>query len=158
VAHFWDMHSGGRLKESPYHHIYIEAYEEEAMTIFYNRFGHNPRRITCTCCGSDYGISNHEDIAQLTGFQRGCRNLVTPQDKNGLYKNDDPVIKAHLWLEEGEETPLGYKVDTDFPSLHGYMTLDKYKDEEDVLFIYTHEIKDRERHGTVPEQGYVWVD
>ncbi|KKN26710.1 hypothetical protein LCGC14_0871900 [marine sediment metagenome] len=39
---FWDMHSGGELKEK-WHYIYIEAdSEQQAKVIFYNRFGHNP--------------------------------------------------------------------------------------------------------------------
>jgi len=52
-----DMHSGGDLKEK-WQYIYIEAPEEEAKVIFYNRFGHNPNRVTCTCCGKDYSISS----------------------------------------------------------------------------------------------------
>ena len=45
---FWDMASGGDTKEEPYENIYIEAPEEEAKVIFYNRFGHNPERVSCT--------------------------------------------------------------------------------------------------------------
>jgi len=35
---FMDMHSGGRLKEDPYQFILIEAPENEAKVIFYNKF------------------------------------------------------------------------------------------------------------------------
>lgn len=51
---FTDMHSGGQLKEAPFKSIYIEAPEDEARMIFYNRFGHSASRVTCRCCGSDY--------------------------------------------------------------------------------------------------------
>ena len=44
-THFWDMSSGGGRKEN-WKHIYIEAAESEAIVIFYNRFGHNPNRVT----------------------------------------------------------------------------------------------------------------
>lgn len=52
---FFDMSSGGGSKE-PHEVILIEAPEDEAKVIFYNRFGHNPERISCACCGVDYSI------------------------------------------------------------------------------------------------------
>lgn len=68
---FWDMHSGGGCKEKPYEQIYIEAEsEEEAKRIFYGRFGHNPDRVTCTCCGRDYSISSSESLEDATKYQR----------------------------------------------------------------------------------------
>ena len=124
-THFYDMHSGGETKEPPYGHIYIEAPEEEAVIIFYNRFGHNPHRVTCTCCGNDYSISESESLAQATGHQRGCRALETPRNENGRY---------------------------------GYQTLDEYRKNTYVLFIYDKDIKPEERTGEVPEQGYIWQD
>lgn len=72
-THFWDMHSGGSVKEAPYAHIYIEAPEAEAKVIFYNRFGHNAERVTCTCCGEDYSIMEYASLADATAFQRGER-------------------------------------------------------------------------------------
>jgi hypothetical protein len=107
-THFWDMHSGGGIKEK-WAHIYIEAPEAEAVVIFYNRFGHNPNRITCTCCGEDYAISSDDDLAQLTQFHRGSR------------------------------------------------ALDAYLASPSVLAIHADEIKDAERVGDAPTQGYVWV-
>src|SRR3990167_4245318 len=68
---FLGMHSGGSLKEKQ-HYIYIEAPEAEARVIFYNRFGHNPDRVTCTCCGDDYSISEEETLREVTAFERGC--------------------------------------------------------------------------------------
>lgn len=109
-THYWDMNSGGGRKEK-WKHIYIEAPKAEADVIFYKRFGHNPNRVSCTCCGGDYSISEDENLAQLTGYHRGLRSLETPRDpETGLYQNDDPIIKAHGYLEPGEEPPEGYSI------------------------------------------------
>lgn len=147
---FWDMYGGGSLKVEPYHDIYIEAPEEEAKVIFYNRFNHNPEQISCACCGKDYSISSGEPLAQLTGFHRGCRYLKTPKDRNGRYKPiTDPEFLAHYYLEEGEEPPKGY---TALPSQFRkkYQTLEQYSKREDVLIIYADEISDEERIGELP--------
>lgn len=69
---FMDMHSGGGTKEGPYEYIYIEAPLPEAKVIFYNRFGHNPERVSCTCCGPDYVIYEHATLEEATAFERGC--------------------------------------------------------------------------------------
>lgn len=61
----WDMHSGGGAKEG-FEVCFIEAPEEEAKLIFYNRFGHSPERVTCTCCGADYSISTHDSLCEAT--------------------------------------------------------------------------------------------
>ena len=80
IVNFMDMHSGGGLKER-YSHIYIEAMGEDAASlIFYNRFGHNPNRITCTCCGEDYAINEYDDSIFNTCCYRWCQLNV---DKTG---------------------------------------------------------------------------
>lgn len=71
-THFWDMHSGGGQKE-PQSHIYIEAGEEEAKVIFEKRFGHDPERVTCSCCGGDYVIRESKTLDLATAYQRGCQ-------------------------------------------------------------------------------------
>ena len=128
---FWDMSSGGTQKE-PWHDIFIEAPVEEAKTIFYNRFGHNPDRITCACCGNDYAIYYGDDIAQLTGYHRGCA-------WNSL---------SERYVEEPSRDHRGGR---------GMMTLAEYEAQEEVLFIRAEEIKPEERVGDVPEQGWVYV-
>lgn len=70
---FWDMHSGGGCKESPFEKIFIEAPEDEAKVIFYNRFGHNPERVTCTCCGEDYSVSESETFELASAYHRDCK-------------------------------------------------------------------------------------
>lgn len=125
---FMDMHSGGGTKEDPYQYIYIEAPESEAVSVFYNRFSHNPHRVTCTCCGEDYSVSENESLEQLTAFGRGC------------------AYEGNAYVERQNEK---FKWST-------YCTLDEYKKKADVLFICADEIQAEERTGVVPEQGYIW--
>lgn len=67
---FWDMGSGGTTKQKPYEKIYIEAPEDEAMRIFYSRFGHWPLWVGCNCCGENYSVSEHETLDDATGYHR----------------------------------------------------------------------------------------
>lgn len=120
----------GRGTEEKWSKIYIEAPESEARVIFYNRFGHNPERVTCTCCGEDYSISEGESLDQLTAFHRGCN-----------------------WSESAN----GY-VESKSRYATEYLTMDEYLHSDDAKFIPESEIADSERIGEVPRQGYVWVD
>lgn len=126
---FWDMHSGGSTKEGNYEEIYIEASEDEAAVIFYNRFGHSPYRVSCTCCGDDYSIDEGETLEQLSAYHRDCRH------------------DGKKYVEEGDPKRTWTK----------YITLEKYIAKEDVLVIYAKDIKDEERRGSVPTQGYVYM-
>jgi len=156
---FVDMHSGGGQK-GQWNYIYIEAPEEEAQIIFYNKFGHNPNRVTCTCCGADYSITSGESLRQLTGFHRNCRSLETPKNDKGRYERPkDSWFGKHFYLEVGEEEEAqrrGYKV-SDYNLYGKYQTLEEYSKNADVLLIHAQDIKPEERVGEVPEQGYVWV-
>ncbi len=140
---FMDMHSGGGTKEPPYEYIYIEASEKDAETIFYNRFGHNPNRVTCTCCGNDYSISEGESLKEITAYERNC------EYKNGTYVEETAKskleIRATCKTKESDKWGL-------------YVSLDEYAQQKDVLVIYDKDIKQEERIGEIPEQGYVWVD
>ncbi len=149
---FWDMNSGGGLKED-WHYIYIEAPLEEAKVIFYNRFGHNPERVTCTCCSDDYSISEEETLEQITAFHRNCKYHGPPRDKDGLWGEHN---RKGRYFEEEEVIPKGFVISHD---LHwgDYQTLDDYIGNDDVLVIYDKDIKKKERKGDIPEQGYVWV-
>lgn len=127
---FMDMRSGGRQKEK-WSHIYIEASEQEAKVIFYNRFGHNPDKVTCTCCGNDYSINEEVSLEQATAFERNCK-----------------------WNEEAncysEEQGIKF-------TYSAYEPLDKYIAHKTVLVIPASDIKPNERKGNIPAQGYVWV-
>ena len=129
---FMDMHSGGSLKEEPYSKILIEAPRREAKVVFYNRFGHDPDRVTCTCCGNDYSISENDSLEQLTAFDRCCH----------FDRETDSYV---------EQPATKYK-------LRSYATLTEYLKRPDVLVIRKEDIKDSERQGSIPQQGYVWVD
>lgn len=133
-THFWDMHSGGGSKEK-WEHIYIEAPIDEAKVIFYNRFGHNPERVSCTCCGSDYAIDEVATLAQATGYQRGC----AASKRTGKYLERAP--------RPGESSGT---------SSDGYEPMAKYILRKDVKVIFAKDIKKSERVGEVPEQGFVW--
>lgn len=122
-----DMNSGGGSKED-WEYIYIEAPGDEAKVIFYNRFGHNPERVTCTCCGNDYSITESKTLEQATAYERGCAY------------GDDGYI----------EKPVESKYRT-------YRTLEEYLTDESILVIRSNEIKDEERDGECPTEGYVWV-
>lgn len=131
---FSDMHSGGGLKEKPYKNIYIECHsQQEAEVIFYNRFGHSPCRVTCTCCGEDYSISSDETFEQASAFDRNCRW--------------DDTVKCYL------EEP-----DRQYNSAAQLITVEDYKKLPSVLVIPASEITEDERVGDLPVQGYIWVD
>ncbi len=124
---FMDMHSGGGSKEK-WEYIYIQAPEKEAEIIFYNRFGHSPYRVTCTCCGQDYSVTESETLDSACAYNRGC-----------------------AW-EEGEYVEKQGRFHTE------YLTVEEYLKKDNVLVIPASEIKDEERVGKLPQQGYVWVD
>jgi len=88
---FSDMHSGGRAKErdeqgQEISQIYIQAPEREAEIVFYNRFGHAADRISCTCCGSDYSVTQLED-------------------------GETPTQEREYWLREGYRSETDRYVD-----------------------------------------------
>lgn len=161
-THFWDMHSGGGQK-APWQHIYIEAPEAEAKVIFYNRFGHNPERVTCTCCGNDYSVSEAETLAEASGYQRGCDYAwflpdgteYQGEDVRIDYPSNGTYLGAH---EAGVVQRIVERVNPDRAKWNPYRTVDEYRQEPEVLVIEAADIAPEERVGTVPTQGYVWQD
>lgn len=152
---FMDMHSGGGSKE-PWENIYIEAPEAEAAVIFYNRFGHNPHRVTCTCCGEDYSLTESETLEEATAYERGCDYAYFDKDGNEVDQHTIPYWKLR---EQG-----GYGKYVERPAdpkrvfVDKYRTLDEYLELDGVLVIRAEDIKPDERTGSLPEQGYVWID
>jgi hypothetical protein len=129
-----DMHSGGSQKED-FAYLYIEAPLEEATSIFYSRFNHNPYRVTCTCCGEDYSISSG-NLTEISGYDRNLEYV----NKDGNYK----------YLEVGldiDDNPREKKVGK---------TLKEYFAMDNVAVIRASDIEDRERYREVPEEGYIW--
>lgn len=153
---FMDMHSGGGTKEPPFQYIYIEAPEDEAKTVFYNRFGHNPERVTCTCCGDDYAISSEDNLAQITGYDRNCHHALFRPD--GTECDEEEAWVRGKGLTEGYTQAYVERDSEDKYSLsRDYLSLSAYLAQDDVLAIAASEIPDEQRSGEVPEQGYVWV-
>lgn len=150
---FMDMHSGGGTKEK-WQQIFIEAHEEEAKIIFYNRFGHNPDRISCTCCGNDYIITEYDDIKQGTAFERGCRYAYF---KDGVeIPESEGFVMGKGVLEGVTAKYVEEKSEHSFSWNKEYIPLEIYMNKDDVLFIFKEDIKDDERMGDMPQQGYVW--
>lgn len=131
---FMDMSSGGSSKED-FKKLLIEAPEAEARVIFYNLFGHNPDRVTCTCCGPDYSIDQNESLAQITAYDRHC-----------TYSSD-----RKCWVEEVDRSIEKYG------GKYELITLEDYIKQKDVRVIYASEIKQEHRNGDVPVQGYVYI-
>lgn len=147
-THFWDMHSGGgnklwrhpdgsvddngsswrrKTEDIAVGHVFIEAPEGEARAVFYNRFGRNPERVTCTCCGSDYSVSTEDDLAQLTAFHRDC-----------AFEGDRYVEKPNRYSEAA-------------------VSLEDYLARPDIHVIRASDIADTERTAQLPVEGYVWA-
>lgn len=150
---FMDMHSGGGTKEPPYQYIYIEAPEDEACRIFYGRFGHNPERVTCTCCGEDYSISEVGTLEEATAYERGCAYVYRRPDGSECPQWEGWVVgngRAKGYTAGYEERPSG-------ESWKKYKTLDQYLASDSVLVIQADQIKPEWRVSDVPEQGYVWA-
>ena len=172
---FHAMHSGGGLKEAPYDKIYIEVPEEEAKVIFYNRFGHSPDRVTCTCCGEDYSYDDGESLAQLSAYDRNAayeyfyvdngekaegvgrwgRNAMWDRERRVHVYNGRDV--EGRYVEEASLDHMEYGASREECESR-YQSVADYFAGENVLVIYAEDITDDERRGTVPSQGYVWVD
>jgi len=152
---FMDMHSGGSSKE-PQQYILIEAPEEEAKTIFYNRFRHNPERVTCTCCGEDYTIGEHPTLEDATAFDRGCAYAWFRPDGTEC-PEEEAWVRGKGMLEGYTQSYVERPAPQPF-SFHQFISLEDYLQTPEVLVIRANEIQPKERTGEVPVQGYVWRD
>lgn len=112
---FTDMHSGGFPKIGIYTEIFIEAPQEEAISIFRDRFNQDPYDVACTCCGSNFSIATADSLEQVTGFARNC-----------AYDN-----KQNKWIEE----PGNNYFDRDKVT-----PLSEYIERENVLIIKKEDI------------------
>lgn len=85
---FSDMCSGGGEK-TEYDPIYIEGDEEEACSIFEAKFNRDPRNVTCSCCGPDFSVWEHDGgLDEATLAARTC----------GPFGGDAPVIPLDEYL------------------------------------------------------------
>jgi hypothetical protein len=138
---FMDMHSGGGCKEN-FERLYVEAPEAEAKIIFFNRFGHNPDRVSCTCCGPDYSIDEEPTLAEASAYDRGCAwdkakgGYVERKAESTTYAPEYQTVEDLLKTKRVTNGSVGDRAE----------------------FIFAKDIKAEERIGDLPEQGYVWID
>ena len=99
---FMDMHSGGGTKEEDYEYIYIEASEDKAVTIFINRFGHNPNSIACDCCGGNYSVSEYNTLEKATKYERDWDKETLEQ----YIKKEDVLIIKDCEIKKEERIGL----------------------------------------------------
>ncbi len=157
---FMDMHSGGGLKEGSFSLIFIEASREIAELIFYNRFGHDPNRVSCTCCGEDYSISTESTLEAATGYDRNLRHASTGSYSASLRVGDNTYQSRYL--EPDEDIPTDWTCSAHY-SRDGKptgSTLDEFllSEKDSVLIVYAEEILAEEKEGQVHRSGYVWVE
>lgn len=120
---FMDMHSGGGTK-TDYKKIYIQAPEEEAITIFRREFGQDPGDVACNCCGPNFSVSECDSLAEATAYDR---NVSIDEDgfERWLHANS-PYIP---WDDEVTPGTYGYR-----------WGMTEYCLRPDVLVIQTREI------------------
>lgn len=128
---FWDMSSGGSTKIEPYDFIFIEAPQKEAEEIFQDRFNRDPYNVTCECCGSDYSISEHSDLEQATGYQRGCGYFLVDAEGNEKTQQDWYALPVE---RRGELT--GRYLERQGSSWRKHTPLEDYMKSKDVMFIH----------------------
>lgn len=124
---FWDMSSGGGRKEPPYHYIYIELPEKEAVNVFYHRFHHNPRDTACSCCGENYSITEYETLDEATEFHRPKKRrhgqtVVESVEEHGKREDVLYIIRKEINVqEEAQYDPgPGYYPDDDYSGQYDY--------------------------------------
>lgn len=92
-----DMHSGGGQKLD-FSILYIEAPEDEAIGVFYNRFGRNPHRVTCTCCGPDYSVREVDDEPSEFADAYGTVAVIEAKDIEPYERNMEPPRQGYVWV------------------------------------------------------------
>lgn len=148
---FMDMHSGGGTKlvinGQKKQLIFIEAPEDQAKAVFYARFGHNPERVSCTCCGEDYSIQSEDTFVQASAWDRGCEYVESIELRNeGRY------------IERGQPIPEGFQPSRfSAPVAREYRTVTEFLQDPEIFVIPADSITVDERNASVPQQGYVWV-
>lgn len=153
---FMDMHSGGGQKlDWPY--IAIQASEDEARRIFYGKFGRNPERVTCTCCGEDYSVSESPTLAEATAYDR---NLRWVEDARGYAARSEPDFLKGRYLEPGEDIPRGMSVSM-WASRRGegiaFAAFMRNPERHGYKLVTRGEITEADTANEPPAEGYVWA-
>lgn len=101
----------------------------EARVIFYNRFGHNPSRVSCPCCGANYSATESPTLREATAYNRHCAY--------------DRQAARYCEAPSGDWT---------------HIPLRAYLRRNNILVMRAKDIDPRWRKGDVPDQGYAWRD
>lgn len=155
---FNDMHSGGHQKLE-FAIYYINAPEKEAKIIFYNRFGRNPYRITCTCCGEDYCASEYDSLEEATAFDRNCKRISFRKD-NGEMIDGRPKYDGtqESFVIDGHPVDYKYIEEPNENCIQTWIPFTEYINNNSMCIISNSDIKENERSGELPIEGYVWQD
>ncbi len=124
---FWDMHSGGGLKEEPYQYIFIESCYKDAVDYFEERFGHCPTDVACECCGENYNIDESDTLEQSSGYHRGGEYIY--------FNKKDEVISQQEGFTVGKGITEGCS-----SRYIGGESIEDFSKREDILIIYKDEI------------------
>ena len=132
---FHDCHSGGGTN-TKYSEILIQANYQEAKAVFGARFDMNVNDVNCSCCGSNWSVSDgDDDLAQLTGYGR---NLEPVKGYNGGY----------IEGQGRDMTRYGGKVEIPVPLI-------LHVNRKDICVIFATEIKPEEREAwNIPDARY----
>lgn len=109
---FFDIHSGGGAKRN-FELCFIQAPKDEAKRVFYARFGLNPDRVSCTCCGEDYVITEHRTLSEASNYYPKGRKaqelhqFVKRSDVQVIYAKDitaeerevEVPKQGYVWVE-----------------------------------------------------------
>ena len=102
---FDDCHSGGGTKLGDLEVIFIQEKEEVARVVFYNRFGRNADKVTCTCCGPDYSVSEKDNLGDFHEFGKNTQRRVDALECEELgisYQDDEMLIIPDCDVKDDE--------------------------------------------------------
>jgi len=91
---FYDMSSGGSQKED-FTSLIIKANEATASLVFQHRYGHNPYRVSCTCCGADYSVTEFDTLEEAQELYPDAlvADEVQPEETVGELREEGYVWK-----------------------------------------------------------------
>lgn len=160
ITLFWDTHSHGTQKEK-WSKIYIEAPEDIARKVFFAKFQHNADRVSCTCCGPDYSVSEDDTFAEASAYHRNVPHAYNPKNKDeyGDIEPGESLPKGWVW---GESTLIKAKCQRfENGRFDDTMSVEYYLRNGDCLFIDKKEVEDilsQVGQVDIPRQGWVWVE
>ncbi len=89
-----DTHAGG-IQKLEWKWVVIEADEDEATSVFFSRFGINPNRVSCTCCGSDFSIWDDFDLDYIEDDEKAL--IIRTTDILTEERQTEVPIQGYVW-------------------------------------------------------------